>query len=375
MSNRVRRLTCILGIILTVLLIANTHLCAQDAFIPAKVKDISDRAYEPAVIELLDGAQESIVMSMYSIRLGAKGNNPVKLLLNDLLEARGRGVSVTIYLNTRFKGMEANDSRLTENPEINKLRDAGCVIHFIPYHQRLHDKLIVVDSRFVVEGSTNWSISALRDNYESTTLIDSPELANIKLIRLKMLVMPEDEPIREDKRELYIENLPKNISLPCQFIEDKRYLPKMLSRRSKRAIDLYLLLAAYGQSIEETDFFIDMGAMGLSLGLPKSWSNAALRRQVIKSLRDLKRYKLINVKFFYNKDAWVELVDIAGNSFTIDSEIIRQRELTTRAKFYLMAKALLKSQGEDIETMSSTELGKHFHVSKSTFVKARRDLK
>lgn len=374
MSNHFRKLTYTLSIILAVFLITNTLLCAQDAYITAKVKDISDRTYEPEVINLLDGARESIVMSMYSIRLGAKGNNPVKLLLNDLLEARERKVNVTLYLNTRFKGMEKDDTRLTKNPEINKLRDAGCVIHFIPYHKRLHDKLIIVDGRFVVEASTNWSISALRDNYESATLIDSPELANIKLARLESFILPEDKPFEENRRELYTEGLPKDMSLPCSLIENKKYLPKMLSRGSKRAINLYLLLIAYSQSIEKTDFFVDMGAMGLSLGLPESWSNASLRRQVIKSLRDLKRYKVINVKFFYNKDAWVEVIEIPGNVFTIDSKIIKE-ELSTRAKFYLMAEALLKSQGEDIITMSTSEVAKRFSISKSSIVKAKRDLK
>ena len=39
---------------------------AQQGFLPAQVKDISDRAYESAVIELLDGARESVVISMYN---------------------------------------------------------------------------------------------------------------------------------------------------------------------------------------------------------------------------------------------------------------------------------------------------------------------
>jgi len=47
------------------------------------------------VIELLDNAKESIVISMYTINLDTTNNNPVKLLLNDLLEARQRGVDVT----------------------------------------------------------------------------------------------------------------------------------------------------------------------------------------------------------------------------------------------------------------------------------------
>ena len=54
-----------------------------EGFHPAKVKDISDRKYEPAVIELLDNAKDSIVISMYILN---PSTEPVKLLLKDLEE-------------------------------------------------------------------------------------------------------------------------------------------------------------------------------------------------------------------------------------------------------------------------------------------------
>ncbi|GAG16702.1 unnamed protein product, partial [marine sediment metagenome] len=241
----------LLSSLILCLFISLSSICASDfqELYPAKVKDISDRAYEPAVIELLDGAKESIVISMYSIRLGTKWRNPVKLLLNDLLEARDRGVSVTLYLNTRFRGMEEGDIKITESPAVKILEDAGCIIHFIPYHKRLHDKLIIVDGRYVVEGSTNWSIAALRDNYESDTLIDSKDLANIKLTRLKSFILLEDLPDKKPNRELYTKSLPEKISLPQALITDKKYLPRMVNRRSTRVMNLYLRLVAYSQSI------------------------------------------------------------------------------------------------------------------------------
>ena len=63
---------------------------------PEKVTDLSDRKYEQVLINLLDNAKESIVVSMYGITPGAGEKSPVMLLLNDLLEARKRGVGVTI---------------------------------------------------------------------------------------------------------------------------------------------------------------------------------------------------------------------------------------------------------------------------------------
>jgi len=99
-------------------------------------------------------------------------------LLGDLLEARKRRVKVTLYLNTRFKNTGKEPERVIKDPEFKRLKDAGCVIRLVPPRYRLHDKLIIVDGRYVVESSLNWSISALRGNFESATLIDSRGLAN-----------------------------------------------------------------------------------------------------------------------------------------------------------------------------------------------------
>ena len=74
--------------------------------------------------------------------------------------------------------------------------------------------------------------------------------------------------------------------------------------------------------------------MALSLGMPRSWDDTTLRRQVIKSLKKLQnRYHLINVKFFHGRDAAVRLIDIPGESFTISSDQIIQpqdKKLTMR---------------------------------------------
>ncbi len=69
-------------------------------FHDARVADISDRKYEPAVIELLDSAERSIIISMYILK---PSSAPVALLIKDLTEALQRGVKVEIYLNTRFQ--------------------------------------------------------------------------------------------------------------------------------------------------------------------------------------------------------------------------------------------------------------------------------
>jgi len=341
---------------------------------PARVTDISDRAYEGAIIKLLDGAKKSIVMSMYTVSLGAQGNNPIRLLLNDLVEARGRGVAVTIYLNTKFKGSDDPRGRMSENEVLKKLEDAGCVIHLLAPHRRLHDKLIVVDSRYVVDGSTNWSLSALLDNYESATLIDSPGLAEVKLARLKTLELGESTTAGETHTPIYSENLPAKINVPSLLVTDKRYLPLMVSKSDERVMDLYLLLLALQEKTRDAEAFIDLESMALSLGLPKDWDDTGFRRQVIKSLKRLEsNYGLVEATFFHSKDARVRLTKIAGEQFPVDDAILAGK-MSAPARFYLIAKAYLASKGEDIDAIPEKELAKQFGLYSGTIAVARKEL-
>ncbi len=357
----------------------------EETFHSAKVKDISDRSYEEAVIQLLDNAQNSIVISIYSISLGTKTRNPIRLLLNDLLEARERGVKVTLYLNTRFRDSDKGENPFIKSSIFKKLENTGVVIHFIPSNRRLHDKLIVVDSRYVVEGSANWSISALKNNFESSTLIDSPDLAQVKLSRLKNLLISSAPRDKRHYIPAYMENLPKSLSVPKEFLLNKKYLSRMVTSSGERAMDLYLLLLAHSQTTGKQEFLISLEAMALSLGMPDSWTYSALRRQVIKTLKKLQnRYHLINVKFVFGRDAVVALKPIViaseakQSQFSIPTRsIIRTNKsaLTMRLKFLRIIEALLKDEGKDLYSISKSALAKRFNVNVSTIKAAFNDLR
>jgi len=185
---------------------------------PEKITDLSDRKYEQALIDLLDNAKESIVVSMYGISTGAGEKTPVMLLLNDLLEARKRGVSVTMYLNTRFRDTDKSEGSFIKSPVFKELKDSGCVIYLIPSSRKLHDKLIIVDNRYVVIGSTNWSNSALRRDFESNALIDSPRHAMEKLSRLEDVLKFVKSNTEISGIPDYLEGLPDGISIPEEAI-------------------------------------------------------------------------------------------------------------------------------------------------------------
>ena len=152
----------------------------------------------------------------------------------------------------------------------------------------------------------------------------------------------------------------------------------MVTRYDNRPLDLYLLLLAHSQAINKREFFVSLETMALSLGMPRSWDDTTLRRQVIKSLKKLQnRYHLINVKFFHGRDAAVRLIDIPGESFTISSDQIIQpqdKKLTMRLKFLFLIKALLKDEGADIGSISQPAIAKRFNVNRVTIHAAFQDL-
>lgn len=97
-------------IFLLVFWVAATPLKAQvieAGFYSAEVKDVSDRAYEKAVIGLLDNALESITISMFILKPGENDRHTINRLMKDLEEALERGVAVRIYLNTKGWGVDS----------------------------------------------------------------------------------------------------------------------------------------------------------------------------------------------------------------------------------------------------------------------------
>ena len=366
-----KTLAIVLALTLCVVVFPLSTQASEAGFYPAQVKDISDRAYEKTVIGLLDNAQESIVISMYILRPGTDPRHTINRLMKDLEEALERGVSVTIYLNTRIDETSRSISGVGEGEPFDTLRQKGAQIYLTNPRYMLHDKMLIVDSRFVVIGSTNWSISALTDNFESSVLIDSPPLANQRLKRMKTIHL-EGESLRDPPQISITEMhpLPDMIELPRPLMDDEKYFPEMINDHANRAMDLYLLLIAESYRRNSKEFAISLEKTAGELGLPEGWSAEALRRQVIKSLRKLKNtYGLIGVRFKHSRAAEIELIDITGETFPVKSSFFEPSSLTAKRqnkKFILLIGAYLKDEGKDITDFNYSELGRMFNVDRTT---------
>ena len=375
-SNRVKIVLIIAALLLCLPIFAADQ---GSEFYLAKVKDISDRAYEPAVIQLLDNAKQSIVMSMYMVKPNESG--PVYLLVKDLEEALVRGVSVEIYLNTRPDHGMPPSSVMSE--PLQELINKGAKIYKFTSHVRLHDKLIIVDSRYVVDGSMNWSVAAIKSNYESAVLIDSPELAKDKLIRLRNFPLEGDK--KEEKprpdRPKTLEPLPKGtiVDVSTELLSNKSYFAAMLKAQANRDMDTYLILLAESARTGEREFFVPLEDLAITLGVSPEWTDTDMRRQMIKELKSLQdKYKLIDVNFNYGKDAWVELKDLPGGTFKVFGDFFDPKSLVSKdqpTKVVFLIKALLETEGKSIDSIGTSAAAKRFGVSEFSIRKGLRELK
>lgn len=129
----------------------------------ADIKVIPEREYFSIVYGLLSGAKDSIDMEMYLVH---SNSIQVKRLLDGLVEAKGRGVKVNVLLE---EGEEKN--KLTAE----YLKNKGLSVSFDGPESKLHAKTILIDSKKLVIGSSNWTEKAFNENNESNVLVDMEE--------------------------------------------------------------------------------------------------------------------------------------------------------------------------------------------------------
>jgi len=141
----------------------------------ADVINIDNRDYEAAVTREIDAAKETIDMAIYSLYIKEGGGDfPAYNLLNHLIMAAKRGVDVRVFLDkspTNNKGNEAAYRLLSQN---------SIEAYFMKPDNKLHAKLIIIDSSVIIEGSSNWTDNALRKNFENNLLVRSRELARAR---------------------------------------------------------------------------------------------------------------------------------------------------------------------------------------------------
>lgn len=113
------------------------------------------------ITQVLAGAQSRVIIAAFHFT-----SRPIA---ESLIAAKRRGVDVTAVLDK---------SNLTQKKSKGPmLLEAGVPVLIDSEHRTAHNKVIIVDGRWVVTGSYNFNGHAEHNNAENLLVLDSPELA------------------------------------------------------------------------------------------------------------------------------------------------------------------------------------------------------
>ena len=144
--------------------------------LPAEdVQLVTDSQYFQTAQRMIQESKETIRVMMFEMGFyDSHPNTPSNLLIKELIGAKKRGVRVEIILEVR----DGEDRTTKRNRRAGKvLSEGGVDVVYDPLFKTTHAKLMVVDERWTLIGSTNWTYYALTNNNEVSVLIRSKEVA------------------------------------------------------------------------------------------------------------------------------------------------------------------------------------------------------
>ena len=161
--------------------VTNASAKSASASSTGAVRLLADAAYASALDELMAGATRSIDVTMFSCVLPAeaKATHAVRKILDRLVRVSKSGVRVRVVFDQGIPAHFRKDG--VETPSENGaqyLAERGVEVRWDEDARTTHSKSLVVDGRWCIIGSTNWSYSALHKNREQSVLIDNNLLAS-----------------------------------------------------------------------------------------------------------------------------------------------------------------------------------------------------
>ena len=112
------------------------------------------------LIELIDGAKESIRLAIYTLTHDE--------IAEALIRAHERGIDVKIVMERE---------KVDRYSEYGRLKSAGIDVRLDSNPYLMHNKFMVIDSEVVATGSYNYTYSADRRNDENILILRSKEIA------------------------------------------------------------------------------------------------------------------------------------------------------------------------------------------------------
>jgi len=131
-----------------------------------------DPMYSRFVVDLIASAEEEVLAALSDIRSYTADGATAGLLVA-LADAAGRGVRVRVLAERREEGPHPR-----QRDALAYLTGRGVEARWDTPEVTLHAKFLVVDRRWVVVGSTHWTLSALTRSVQLDLAIEAGELGD-----------------------------------------------------------------------------------------------------------------------------------------------------------------------------------------------------
>jgi len=136
---------------------------------------LTNEEFLPALLNAIDGAQDEIIMSIFSFKAGVHKNSYPDRIAGHLASAAKRGVKVFVVLENTG---DPSDALNIQNRKAGRfLEGKGIRVYFDSPRKTTHTKLTVIDQRLIFLGSHNFTQSALKYNNEISALLEGRDLA------------------------------------------------------------------------------------------------------------------------------------------------------------------------------------------------------
>jgi hypothetical protein len=216
--------------------------------------------YFPTVNSAIQNAKESICVAIYLINVSPApdNTNPASILLESLISAKQRGVSIKVVLDDSMSNINHN--------AYNRLKQAGIDVSLDSPLALLHGKGIIIDSRLCIIGSFNWTSAALRSNYEFAVCVDDPQQAKKLLEYISNIPLSREPPAEPSGHA-------QGLKLPVSLFTgpSQPLLFRVFTDGSQQAFDLYLYLAKKAQNQGSPVIKINTREFAQAIGYPAGY--------------------------------------------------------------------------------------------------------
>ena len=337
-----------------------------------EVQVLEGRQYFEVLHKALQEAKDYIYVQMYIIITRPDvPDDPVSILLDDLIQANCKGIEVKVVIE---------DGKFERSYNaFTRLKQAGVDVRLDSPLAVLHSKAVIIDGKISIIGSTNWSKAAIYHNQETSVLIESEEVAEKLRKDFSEIELREDIPLLPQKL--------KGIKTPTNLLSSEDNLPRLFTAHSEKAFDLYLVLLKKSEEANSCTLPIDYEELAKALHyvrpedrkLKPTYTRHFYYFSIRQPLHKLnKKFGLVKHRP-WAKSLEVIIPGTEGDSFVLPYEYWKyglDKRLSFRAKYmYLMSLAeAKKSKRNPYWFRSQKDLSRFYHISERSLARAISEL-